>query len=80
MADRFAILKLCDVQNAPTATTAEEALAGAAQRAGVDGEQRVVVLVVGETSKRLPWDDEEEAPPCIGERYRDALAPRPRDD
>lgn len=28
----------------------------------------------------LPWHDEEEAPPCIGERYRDALRPRPRDD
>lgn len=28
----------------------------------------------------LPWLDEEEAPPCIGERYRDALRPRPLDD
>jgi hypothetical protein len=28
----------------------------------------------------LPWLDEEEAPPSIGVRYRDALAPRPRDD
>jgi hypothetical protein len=27
----------------------------------------------------LPWLDEEEAPPCIGERYRDALRPRPQD-
>jgi hypothetical protein len=80
MADRFAILKATDVQNAPVAATAEDALAGAAQRSSVDGEQRVVVLVVGETSKRLPWDDEEEAPPCIGERYADALAPRPQDD
>lgn len=28
----------------------------------------------------LPWLDEEEAPPCIGERYRDALRPQPVDD
>lgn len=28
----------------------------------------------------LPWSDEEEAPPCIGERWRDALRPRPVDD
>lgn len=28
----------------------------------------------------LPWSDEEEAPPCIGERWRDALRPRPIDD
>ena len=29
---------------------------------------------------RLPWADEEELPPCIGERYREALRPRPMDD
>lgn len=28
----------------------------------------------------LPWDGEEEAPPVIGVRYRDALRPRPLDD
>lgn len=28
----------------------------------------------------LPWLDEEEAPPVIGERWRDALRPRPLDD
>ena len=28
----------------------------------------------------LPWEGEEELPPCVGERYRDALRPRPMDD
>jgi hypothetical protein len=31
-------------------------------------------------SSPLPWADEEELPPCVGERYRDALRPRPMDD
>lgn len=31
-------------------------------------------------SATLPWLEEEEAPPCIGERYRDALRPHPVDD
>jgi hypothetical protein len=31
-------------------------------------------------STRLPWAAEEDLPPCIGERYRDALRPRPMDD
>lgn len=30
-------------------------------------------------STPLPWADEEDVPPCIGERYRDALRPRPMD-
>lgn len=28
----------------------------------------------------LPWHDEEEPPPCVVERYRDALRPLPLDD
>lgn len=80
MAERFVILKAAAVQDAPTASSAEEALAGAAQRRSVDGEERVVAIVVAETATKLPWDDEEEAPPCIGERYRDGLRPRPLDD
>lgn len=38
------------------------------------------VSLAPQIASRLPWEDEEEAPPCIGERYRDALRPRPRDD
>lgn len=30
-------------------------------------------------STPLPWADEEDLPPCVGERYRDALRPRPVD-
>ncbi len=31
-------------------------------------------------STALLWDNEDELPPFLGERYRDALRPRPRDD